>query len=491
MGLDRPVDFIEDQTLTTLEKIKRIPTLMSLYGRLLFRFSRIEKYVHEFDQWFWKLYHSVDRVGLARLSTDTVMAQLEDLQRKALEKWGIPILNDFYVMLKNGSVVQQLKSVDAEAEYEKLIQDHDVESMKPIQAMYELAAMVETDSQLFVAMQIQGRDRAIKLMKNHQDFYRRCQNFIELYGDRVMGELKLETITYREEPEAFYDMIRQFAVLGLGQKQQTHSQGEKERKQELIRVCKKKFGFFAGRRFQKNLEQLKNGIAYRELMRMHRTRIFGLMRTYYLELGRRMVELKALQDYRDVFYLTLQEIHDYFYGLSVTQNTVGLVELRKRDFVSMKEKKTDSQVHVRVPVQANMDHAVKMQNREVGDQSQDRWNGLGCSRGQVVGEVKFVQDLNDIQNLSGKIMLAERTDPGWTPLFALVKGLVIEKGSALSHASIIAREMNLPAVIGIPEITQKLKTGDWIEIRGEEGVVVRSEPASYVQKRDADIESQL
>ncbi len=73
------------------------------------------------------------------------------------------------------------------------------------------------------------------------------------------------------------------------------------------------------------------------------------------------------------------------------------------------------------------------------------------------------------------ILVAETTDPGWTSIFAKVKGIVVERGGVLSHCSILAREMALPAVGSIISVRHKLKTGDKVWVDGNTGRVMREQ----------------
>ena len=68
-------------------------------------------------------------------------------------------------------------------------------------------------------------------------------------------------------------------------------------------------------------------------------------------------------------------------------------------------------------------------------------------------------------------MIAKRTDPGWVPLFPSVSGIVIERGSVLSHSAVVAREMGIPTIVGLRGITDKLKNNDPIKINGATGIV--------------------
>jgi pyruvate,water dikinase len=73
----------------------------------------------------------------------------------------------------------------------------------------------------------------------------------------------------------------------------------------------------------------------------------------------------------------------------------------------------------------------------------------------------------------GDILVAERTDPGWIMLFPCAAGLLVERGSLLSHSAIVAREMGIPAIVSVDGVTRWLSDGDWVELNGSTGVVVK------------------
>ena len=80
--------------------------------------------------------------------------------------------------------------------------------------------------------------------------------------------------------------------------------------------------------------------------------------------------------------------------------------------------------------------------------------------------------LCDDQFLVGdEILVAPFTDPGWTPLFVNAAGLVLEVGGLMTHGSVVAREYGLPAVVGIPHITDHLRDGDVVLLDGLTGTV--------------------
>ena len=101
----------------------------------------------------------------------------------------------------------------------------------------------------------------------------------------------------------------------------------------------------------------------------------------------------------------------------------------------------------------------------------DERHGLGCCPGVVRGKVRVVRDPRNVQLDHGSILVAEHTDPGWILIFPSALGVLVERGSLLSHAAIVARELGIPAIVSVPGVTRWLQDGDVVELDGSTGVV--------------------
>ncbi|MDF1541241.1 MAG: PEP-utilizing enzyme, partial [Candidatus Thorarchaeota archaeon] len=98
--------------------------------------------------------------------------------------------------------------------------------------------------------------------------------------------------------------------------------------------------------------------------------------------------------------------------------------------------------------------------------------GLAASQGRVTGSVRVLQRIEDIPQVQeGDILVVPRTDPGWTPVFAHIGGLITETGGVLSHGAVVSREYGIPAVTNIRQAGQKLKTGQVVTLDGNNGTV--------------------
>jgi pyruvate,water dikinase len=73
--------------------------------------------------------------------------------------------------------------------------------------------------------------------------------------------------------------------------------------------------------------------------------------------------------------------------------------------------------------------------------------------------------------VSGDVLVTPTPNPAWTPIYALASALVTSTGSVLSHGLVSAREYQLPAVIGIPDVTKRLGNGQRVTVDGDQGTV--------------------
>ncbi|MGD9042908.1 MAG: PEP/pyruvate-binding domain-containing protein [Desulfobacterales bacterium] len=99
------------------------------------------------------------------------------------------------------------------------------------------------------------------------------------------------------------------------------------------------------------------------------------------------------------------------------------------------------------------------------------FRGIGTSSGKASGRARIVADPTRVRLNSDEILIAENTDPGWTPILSTVNGMVIEEGGLLNHCSIVARELGIPAVVGVRQATRIIPEGSKITIDGGMGLV--------------------
>ena len=75
------------------------------------------------------------------------------------------------------------------------------------------------------------------------------------------------------------------------------------------------------------------------------------------------------------------------------------------------------------------------------------------------------------QFVPGEVLVVPQADVGWSPIFLAAAALVTDLGGPLSHACVVAREFGVPAVVNAKTATLQIRTGDLLEVHGEQGVI--------------------
>jgi pyruvate,water dikinase len=97
--------------------------------------------------------------------------------------------------------------------------------------------------------------------------------------------------------------------------------------------------------------------------------------------------------------------------------------------------------------------------------------GIGTSAGRVTGRAVVVEDPAAACIRRGDVVVARHTDPGWTPVFSLIGGIVMEEGGLLNHCSIVARELGIPSIVGVNRATQLIPDGARVTLDAGAGMV--------------------
>ncbi len=481
MGLQDPVDFVEDKRTTLKEKLVQIPSLFKTLLKLLAGFRKMDTLVAEFRAGVRNEYDSVDRQRLHTLEMAEHIAIADRLKARVMYNWQTPIINDFYVMMMNGRVHRWLEKAGVEnpvvLQNNLMAGEEGIESTEPTKFILRLCDYIRTRPGL--AGLVRDNDNHVlmdMLQTADPHTYERCAEYIELYGDRCIGELKLESVSLRQDPSFLFAIIKNYLSredLSI----ETLSKNEREfrgsAEAEAFGMIRKNLGRMKIRKFKKDLAKLRQAVKNRENMRLMRTRMFGLMRDVYLEIGNQLAFYGVIDEPRDIFYLTVEEIEAYVDGRSVQSMFGPLVASRKVEYASYENEELPHHFSTYGPVYHHNRYEYKSTN-EVHEDA-DELKGIGCYPGRVEQKVKLIFSPKDELNLNGQILCTVRTDPGWAPLFPTAGGILVERGSTLSHSAVVARELGIPAIVNIPGLTKILTDGERVRMDGATGIIQRLE----------------
>jgi pyruvate,water dikinase len=191
------------------------------------------------------------------------------------------------------------------------------------------------------------------------------------------------------------------------------------------------------------------------------------LRRLYITLGERFTQRDLLADALDICFLVKKEIEAAVAGRGTDEGGASLQKIADRRREAWKA------WCVRVAPYA-IDGGLRPVLSEE-DADPNRLTGIPASRGTVTGKARVILSPGEASRLEpGDILVTKATDPGWTPIFSVIGGAVLEIGGTLSHGAIVAREYGIPAVVNVRRATGRIEDGQTITVDGTTGLVLLS-----------------
>jgi rifampicin phosphotransferase len=408
---------------------------------------------------------------------DELVAHYRDLRERLLLAWDAPLVNDFFAMMFYG-VLRRLAGTwcgdrEGALQNDLIAGEGGMVSAEPALRLRRLATLAVTDPALLQALTSSPGDEIDVAIARVPAFKQEYRAYLDKFGERTVNELKLESATLHDDP---LPLLRAIGALGAQLSNPAAAaatvSGERLRADARAKTDRALAGHPLRRLvFNWVLRHARTRVRDRENLRLERTRLFGRVRRIFLELGRRLHAVNVLDDPRDVLYLEVDEILAFVDGRATTADLRGLAAVRRAEFSrDEREPAPDDRFETRGPLYYGHDFR---RAAPVASDAGDERRGLGCSPGIVRGAVRVVVDPTSVDLQQRSILVAEHTDPGWIMIFPAALGVLVERGSLLSHTAIVARELGIPAVVSIPGLTRWLRDGDVVEFDGSTGVVRR------------------
>lgn len=185
-------------------------------------------------------------------------------------------------------------------------------------------------------------------------------------------------------------------------------------------------------------------------------------RRQLLAAGAELAERGLLENAADIMFLTLDEALEAAGG--VDQHDLVAERRRVHAFESRRRQ---------VPALLLSDgtNPLALPGAQPTEHGPDVLIGQPAASGVATGPARIVHHPSEARLDPGDILVAPTTDPGWTPLFLTLGGLITETGSTIAHGPTVAREYGIPAVISLPEATIRLQEGQVVTIDGATGMV--------------------
>jgi len=427
-----------------------------------------------FQRDFQQVLDEYNAIDLQSKSAHELMGLYQAFEQTLLKKWKAPLVNDFYAMIYFG-VLQKLveKYQLPQGIHNDLLSGaDDIISTEPIKRIEKMRDWVWQNQELTEQFHHKSIPDLMKLVENSvPDLHKQFLNYLNDFGDRCVGELKLETISYKQNPAMLMQLLKMYVC---SEKTEYKALKLREIAECVVNAELRKYPI-KRKIFHFVLKKTRILVSARENLRFERTRGFGKVREIFLALGDVFYSEGIIENPRDIFYLTQNEIFDFIKGTAVTPELSDLIQFRKLKYLSYENQTTAERIRTFGMVyHGNVFDAALNSSILNGD-----LKGIGCCPGWVKTRVQVVHHPSEISDLNGDILVTASTDPGWVTLFPNAGGILVERGSLLSHSAIVSRELGKPCIVGITGLLSRLKTGDWVEMDGSTGFVkIIDEPAN-------------
>ncbi|RKU05454.1 hypothetical protein C6503_27275 [Candidatus Poribacteria bacterium] len=284
-------------------------------------------------------------------------------------------------------------------------------------------------------------------------------DFLKDYGHRAVDEFELAQPRWRERTTYLEQVIASFqqeiSDTDAQQERPLHFARQAEQREDAASELSGILGDKANLRKQieSELDFTRRYMPFRETAKFYLMLGYEQIRRALLELDNRY----ALDG--GIFYLMPDELERLIDG-----DDLG-------DIIATRKTERELMLQIEMPDVIFSD-ALKQIGAPVPIDAAETYTGVGVSVGVAIGKARVLLAPSDVDPSDRDyILVCPSTDPAWTPLFLHAAGLVMERGGILSHGAVVAREYGVPAVVNVPNATQRIADGQELQVDGDKGIV--------------------
>lgn len=345
----------------------------------------------------------------------------------------------------------------------------DVESAAPTYAIWSLSRTVRNSPEL-TALFDSGVDNVVaQLPTARGGFWSDFAAFLGEFGYRGPSEWDLGTESWESKPSLALSLVDKMRLLDDSQSPSAKQAAHAAETDKAMLEATEGMDAATEAMFRGAIGSARRFAGWRESGKASCIKIMNEARMALIELGERLASQGVLDHSRQIFIALDSELDALALGASHLRETL---RQRETDWNALKDLEVPMFLDATKPIPSIAEIPRK------GSSSVERLTvgqvltGAASSQGIVEGRVRVVTGTDAIDEFEpGEILVAPQTDPSWTPLFLVASGVLVNTGSMGSHAMIVARELGIPCVAGLPGVTNALKTGDLVRIDGAKGTV--------------------
>jgi rifampicin phosphotransferase len=453
----------------SIYKILSYPKIFYQLLKMTSSFVLMNREIKRFNNYFDYNFKEISRIDIKKFNLKELKDFYWNLEERFICQWRVPVANDFAVMISMGlaeKIIKKWTDTDDVYRYFKMDSHILLSSLDPGLEIIKIVGSINKDDRLKELFK--NNSNLEKILKEINENFNNTEagllikSYFDNFGYRSPNELKLESTTINEEPTILIGIIR--ALVLTGAKEETSKKENKNHIDFKISFLKKII-------INRMIFWVKNSINRREQTRFRRALIFGYVRNVFLEIGHQFENKEIIFNKRDIFYLTIDEIFE-FIEKEETRDFKRTIKERIEAYGFWEKINMPRRIETSTKIEELEKDLKLCQNKTVEKAS--ILKGLVASSGDketLDGEVLVLEEFDHTADFSGKILVTRQTDPGWTIVFPVLKGLIVERGGMLSHAAIVARELNIPCVVGVKQATEGIKDGSMVNINLKTGEI--------------------
>jgi pyruvate,water dikinase len=414
------------------------------------------------------------RPDFSTLSDKQLLEHFRSLFPHARHVFKRHVLNSYGANVLSGVIVQVCQAAGALDLASKVTAAiGDVDSADQSFDLWGLSRQVRSSPTVAKAFD-QGVDGVLQRLRAQPDpgskrFLGRWNAFIDRWGFIGPSVWELRSATYSMTPEIPLRMLDRA-------RQAPDSADPGQRCAALIAEREAAIAEVAGRlagnpeaqgQFMAAARSAGNYLAGRERSKMNCTLVIDEGRKALRELGQRMVKRGQLPRWEHVLMVTNGEADAF---LADPAPFAPVIAERAQRLELLKSKEPPFVFEGAVPPFSTFKDrgSRKVAVAESGTQL----TGLGVSPGRYTGRARVITSLGvDSELEPGEVIVAPITDASWGPLFLAAGAVVVETGATISHAAIVSRELGIPAVVSVTDVTRRIRDGSRITVDGSAGTV--------------------
>ena len=340
--------------------------------------------------------------------------------------------------------------------------------------LWRLAVAIRDDAESYTALTTQDPSRLAREFQAGRVPARLeagLTRFIDRYGHRAVAEIDVGMPRWSDDPAHIIGVLANYLRLEVPDlaPDVQFSKAAEDADAQVARLVAR-----AGARsplhavvVRAALRRARLFAGLRELPKYQLVLGLAEVRRQLLHVGKELADAGILEQPDDIFFLDFHEAHQ-----ALPDHPGGAVP-DLRELVAERRAAYEWEVgRRRIPrVLLSDGTEVEALQPAAATASDGALTGSPASTGSVTAAARVILDPVGAHLEPGEILVAPSTDPGWTPLFLTAGGLVMEMGGPNSHGAVVAREYGIPAVVGVPDATGRITTGQRITVDGGAGTV--------------------